>query len=378
MSQENLQSVELELDNNCYLCEGPLVEGACPAYNWHDAVHLKNREQLAAGIAPTKELPAREPSDTLPIHQCAVCGESLDADGITCTAINAMYHDDTNMPEPGSMEGLFDAKPLFHSHAEALNAPPISFLIDKFLQREGITGLAAPVRERKSIVALNVAHALLTGQKLFGHFTVVKKPWRVIYLCPEISLGPFMDRVKKIGLVDHVGGKFLCRTLSSPDNLELDDPELQRLLPHSVVILDTAIRFLSGDENSSSDIRAFADRLFALLRNGAEAVLMLHHSPKDMGDVMTLENAMRGSGDLGAFLCCAWGTRLQDPMDPYKSKSFLSNLKQRDFESQDFEVTCGADCCMQYVDTGLTVPNLAPRRAFKGNKDGRDAEALKS
>jgi len=63
------------------------------------------------------------------------------------------------------------------------NAPPISFLIDGFLQREGVTAIAGPVRERKSLIALNIAHALITGEKLFGHFEVVKKPTPVLYLC---------------------------------------------------------------------------------------------------------------------------------------------------------------------------------------------------
>ncbi len=94
--------------------------------------------------------------------------------------------------------------------------------------------------------------------------------------------------------------------------MSLSEPTLQEALPKSVVVLDTAIRFLDGDENSSAHIRAFADGILALLRGGAEAVLLLHHSPKDSGDTMTLENAMRGSGDMGAFLACCWGTRLQD------------------------------------------------------------------
>ncbi|MGH9497792.1 MAG: AAA family ATPase [Terriglobales bacterium] len=337
---------------------------------------MKNRDRVQAGKKPTNEPPkATYPTKTEP-YLCCVCGAPLDADGVNCSAINAPWHDETNTPPRGSMEGFFDSNHLFHSHSEALNAPPVSFLVTGFLQREGVTAIAAPVRERKSLIALNVAHALLTGQKLFDHFEVVRRPVRVIYLCPEVSLGPFMDRVKKIGLIDYVGGKFLCRTLSADGRLELDDPELQNVLPHSVVILDTAIRFLTGDENSSQDVRAFADTLFALLKHGAEAVIMLHHSPKDSGDFMSLENAMRGSGDLGALLCCCWGTKLQDPAEPYKSPSFMSNLKQRDFESQDFEVTCTPDCRMHYVDKGLTVPALAPRRTFRVNGDGRDAEAI--
>jgi hypothetical protein len=102
---------------------------------------------------------------------------------------------------------------------------------------------------------------------------------------------------------------------------------------------------------------------------------MLHHSPKDSGDSMTLENAMRGSGDMGAFLASCWGTKLQDPTDPYKSNSFITNLKQRDFESKDFEASCGEDCRMQIVGE-LGEARLAMRGGFKGNKDGKDDAAI--
>ncbi len=242
----------------------------------------------------------------------------------------------THLPMPKDTDPK-DWRELLHTKDEALNAPPVTFLIDGFLQREGVTAIAGPVRERKSLIALNLAHALLTGEKLFDHFAVVKKPERVLYLCPEVSLGPFTDRLKKIGLLDYVGESLFYRTLSADGHLTLNAPELQPALPGAVVILDTAIRFFEGDENSSQDVRAFADGIFALLQGGAESVVMLHHSPKDSGDVMTLENAMRGSGDMGAFLACCWGTRLQDPTHPYESASFMSNLKQRDFESKDFE-----------------------------------------
>ena len=226
------------------------------------------------------------------------------------------------------------------------------------------------------LIALNVVHALLTGEKLFDHFEIVKKPERVLYLCPEVSLGPFTDRLKKIGLLDYVGETLFYRTLSAEGHLGLNAPELRPALPGSVVILDTAIRFLEGDENASADVRAFADSIFALLRDGAEAVVMLHHSPKDMGDVMTLENAMRGSGDMGAFLCSCWGTHLQDVSKPYESPSFLSNLKQRDFESKDFEVTGGADCRLHIVgDPESRTVTLQTRRGRKGNADGKDEPA---
>ncbi|HSZ03071.1 MAG TPA: AAA family ATPase [Terriglobales bacterium] len=308
------------------------------------------------------------------VTTCMVCAAPLDAEW-NCTRIGSPVHHDMQ-EDYGFVDAEWYFSNMFHTLEETRNAPPVTFLIKGFLQREGVTAIAAPVRERKSLIALNIAHSLVTGEKLFGHFEVVGKPKRVIYLCPEVSLGPFVDRLRKIGLEEWVNNRFFYRTLSAEGHLRLNDPMFMETLPGSVVFLDTAIRFLDGDENSSKDVRAFADTIFALLKNGAEAVVLLHHSPKSTDDgMMTLENAMRGSGDMGAFLASCWGTRLQDPTDPYKSASFLSNLKQRDFESEDFEVTCGPDCRMHFVDKpGTTV--MQPRHRFKSNKDGRDAEAL--
>jgi hypothetical protein len=320
-------------------------------------------------------------------HNADVCVPPLDEEEVKAIAAHVAKYDVPEqmgevtisaVPTPAAPTEPVDWRTLFHSKDAMVNAPPITFLIKDYLMREGVTAIAAPVRERKSLIAINIAHALLTGEKLFDHFEVVHKPTRVLYLCPEVSLGPFTDRIKKLGLIEYVGETFFCRTLSADGHLPLSEPSLLPALPGAVVILDTAIRFLEGDENSSQDVRKFADSIFALLRNGAESVVMLHHSPKDAGDTMTLENAMRGSGDMGAFLACCWGTRLQDPAHPYESASFLSNLKQRDFESKDFDVLCSPDCRMHIVgNPALTVSTLAPRRRGNvANKDGRDEAAL--
>jgi ATP-dependent DNA ligase len=76
------------------------------------------------------------------------------------------------------------------------------------------------------------------------------------------------------------------------------------------------------------------------MKDGAASVLVLFHSPKGTKDAsdLTLENGMRGSGDLGAFVSSCWATRLQDPDAPWESASYLKNVKQRDYESDPFEV----------------------------------------
>ena len=97
------------------------------------------------------------------------------------------------------------------------------------------------------------------------------------------------------------------------------------------VFLDTAVRFMEGDKNTMQDQRKFANDLFALLRAGARSVIGLHHAPKNAlskATEMTLDNVLRGSGDIGAMAATVWGF---DKVDPVNSTVYVSNVKDRDF-----------------------------------------------
>ncbi len=123
------------------------------------------------------------------IETCLVCGAPISDDGKTCTAVNAPFHISKD-EKYGWVDQLWYQSGMFHTSAEAHNAPPVTFLIKDFLQREGVTALAAPVRERKSLIALNIAHALCTGEKLFGHFEVVRK---ILSGCSTFALKSALD-----------------------------------------------------------------------------------------------------------------------------------------------------------------------------------------
>lgn len=209
--------------------------------------------------------------------------------------------------------------------------PPV-FLIDGFLVQKSIAMLAGPVAQRKSIIALNIAHSLCTGEPLFGFFNVNGGHERVVYLCPEMGAASFVKRIKGMGLGDYIGKTLFVQTMSEqPTALD----ELDGELPGAVVLVDTITRFVDGDENSSADMRLFAKRVFRLANQGATVVL-LHHSKK--GSSGTLDDGLRGSSELAAFVDSCWVTELEDPKNPYESLSKMRNVKQRDFESDPFKL----------------------------------------
>jgi len=128
-----------------------------------------------------------------------------------------------------------------------------------------------------------------------------------------------------------------------------------------VLILDTATRFIKGDQNSAEDMSRFAQEIFRLRRLGA-TVLLLHHSVKGNSLTLTFDSAMRVSAELAALVTSRWATKLTDPEQPYQSPSLLANVKQRVFESKQFEVTSGPDCRVHIVGEAGQIKDIKKQK----------------
>jgi hypothetical protein len=241
----------------------------------------------------------------------------------------------------GKLEGLRegsggkDWRAIFHTYEESINAPPVKFAIAGFLQEAGITMIGGLAGHGKTLVMLNMTKSLLTGEPLFNYepFKVSELSQRVLYLIPECGLGPFVHRLKLFYLLDYVRDERLCyRTLNHKDSMAgLSDPRILGAARGADVFLDTAVRFMEGDENAASDQRQFAQVLFSLLRAGARTITGAHHAPKSLGkaDYLSLENVLRGSGDIGAQLATCWAIYQSDPTT---NEIVVRNVKPRDFE----------------------------------------------
>jgi AAA domain/DnaB-like helicase N terminal domain len=227
-----------------------------------------------------------------------------------------------------------DWRSIFHSADDFENAPPLRFAIENFLQEAGITLIGGLAGHGKTLLMLAMVRALLEAAPLFGHalFAVQQPAERVLYLIPESSIGPFKSRLQLFRMQEHIrSGRLLVRTLSSREQIKLDDARLLKAAQGADVFLDTAVRFMLGSENDVADTRPFADDLFRLLGAGARTIVGAHHSPKsfESADWMTLENLLRGSGDIGGMLCTCWGVR---QVDTERNQLYIQNVKPRDFQ----------------------------------------------
>jgi len=186
--------------------------------------------------------------------------------------------------------------------------------------------------------------SLLTGEPLFGHFPVRSLAEKAIFLTPEASMRPFFRRLKKLGLDQFIGKTLHVRTLTRGP-IALDDPGLLEDAKGADIFLDTLVRFNQGDENDASDVRQLSEKLFALQAAGARTIWASHHSVKtSTGDSeMTLENMVRGSGDLGAMISNCYALR---KIDPNKLTVFVQCVKRRDDEPTRPFIVEGVDLRM--------------------------------
>jgi hypothetical protein len=175
----------------------------------------------------------------------------------------------------------------------------------------------------KTWVLLLTVKALLTGEPLFGdsRLNVPRSSKRVIYLCPEAGRGSIVKRLKILGLMGYLWdpvtnptGRLYLRTLSKGAKLALDNTALLDLTKEADIFIDTAVRYLEGDENQSGDVKVLTENVLNLISVGARSVWVAHHAPKgfENASTMTLQNMFRGSGEFGAALTNAYGLCTED------------------------------------------------------------------
>ena len=225
-------------------------------------------------------------------------------------------------------------------------------MIIKGISPEGNNMLGAASGVGKTWFQLSQAKAICTGNPFMGAFEIPER-MKVLYLIPEAGDRGFRVRCEKMGIpVD--GTVFRCRTMRD-GILRLDDPLLKAALRdwRPVVFLDTAIRFAGfKDENSSAEnAGGLANLIFEMLKMGSPAVFSAHHSPKSTAEPdekkqklkeMSLENMLRGTGDIGAMCDCVWGLQPDDGgkesareyLDESRNltRLFAKCIKPRDFD----------------------------------------------
>lgn len=235
-----------------------------------------------------------------------------------------------------------------------LESGPIQMLIEGFMPW-GITGIGSLSGVAKTWFGLSLSKALTLGKPFLGVYHV-PQTHNVLYLIPEMGDRSFRNRAEKMGLPmnETHDPYFRCTTVKN-GRILLTDSSLQTCIKETkpVVFLDTLVRFnAASDENSAQqNTKLLANALFDFQTWGSPGVIFMHHSPKYAGtaESMNLENAFRGTGDLGAMCDAAYALghdkRKKDNgkdwdeeyLDESKrlTRALVKCVKPRDFEGPE-------------------------------------------
>jgi len=215
-----------------------------------------------------------------------------------------------------NLESSTSPEALFETFEEFKSAKPLRSLIENVFHADVCNVVGGLSGDGKTMILLAITRALLSYEPLFGYFSVLERAEKVIYLVPESARAPFFHRCRLFGIDRYIeSGRLLVRTLSKGPRIQLNDPRLLSAVKGTVVLIDTAVRFGTGDENDATCMsNGLASDIFNLIAAGAEAVGVAHHAPKsfEKDNRITLENILRGSGDFGAFVGAGFGIRQID------------------------------------------------------------------
>ena len=158
-------------------------------------------DELEAALLSINERRCDPPMDESEVRRIAqnVSKYKPAEEPIAVTIGGAQRAQDGAVTHDGEPSEPIDWRTRYMTAEQAANVKEPEFLIDGFLVKESIAMLAGPVAQRKSIIALNIAHALCTGAPLFGFFEVLARPERVVYLCPEMGANSFVKRINRLG-----------------------------------------------------------------------------------------------------------------------------------------------------------------------------------
>jgi RecA-family ATPase len=172
-------------------------------------------------------------------------------------------------------------------------APPE--LIPGFLPMSGTTLIAGPTNVGKSLLAIEIASAVTTGQPLWGHLKPVRRLQNVRYLLGEHQTRTIHELYHLTGLPMGKHGRIIgpdclpkTKAIVGKNGTDADvlDEYRKLLAGAELLIVDPLTAFVSGAnvENDNSAMRATVDALNLLgSENGAPVIVLGHFGKPQEG-----------------------------------------------------------------------------------------------
>lgn len=198
---------------------------------------------------------------------------------------------------------LLEYKPLTEILKQPITKPRMR--VEDFIPESGITYLASPPGEGKTMLAIYCSQCIASGRDFLGKKTIAGK---VIYFDSENGMICLYDRFKRISEGHNFTDEELQNiSISVYPYIRFDKDnkisfnlfnEFYNEFKPEVIIFDSLVRFMEGSENDAESCKKVFDFLRTWLKTKPNlTIIILHHLTKANQGGM---NALRGSSELAA------------------------------------------------------------------------------
>jgi hypothetical protein len=371
---KNVKVVDLQLPNT-----------ADDAYEF---VHQynKQREDLVALVKATQKLTSTDV--TVPERLNA-----LKLDAPSSTKNSEIYTSDADhVKKQAEIEHEFAGEPTTkQSQAKEAKPPktvnieawddiqdePVEWLIHGILPRKAFTALYGPPGSFKSFIALDMAEAIATGRPWMGN--QIEQQGAVLYICGE-GFGGMGARIKACQIHHSTPKGAPIYVIRHQLNLRSSAEDFNALMmavvqlvettgiEFQLLIIDTLARaFGGGNENDSDAMGSFITSMGKIQEFLACALMVLHHSGKDLAKGLRGHSSLLGAVD----------TQLEILRFEDQAKGIISLTKQKDgqdgirhgFEMVEIEISSSSLGFDPAVSLAVQASDEAVNQASKKAKN---------
>ena len=191
---------------------------------------------------------------------------------------------------------------------DSIKDEPVEWLVESIIPKRSFVALYAPPASYKSFISLDLAEAIATGRDWMGYR--IPKKGAVLYICGE-GHGGMGARVKACKIQNKSPDGANLYIIRAQLNLRSSPEDFAELLdaindliaeidePLEIIILDTLMRMSGGNfnENSSEDMGAFITQAGKLQEIFECALMVIHHSGKDVTKGLRGHSSLLGAVD---------------------------------------------------------------------------------
>jgi hypothetical protein len=277
-----------------------------------------------------------------------------------------------------------EAKPPKTVNIEAwddIQDEPVEWLIHGILPSKSFSALFGPPGSFKSFIALDMAEAIATGRPWMGN--QIEKQGAVLYICGE-GFGGMGARIKACQIHHSTPKGAPIYVIRHQLNLRSSAEDFNALMmavvqlvettgiEFQLLIIDTLARaFGGGNENDSDAMGSFITSMGKIQEFLACALMVLHHSGKDLAKGLRGHSSLLGAVD----------TQLEILRFEDQAKGIISLTKQKDgqdgirigFEMVEIEISSSSLGFDPAVSLAVQASDEAVNQASKRGKSNSGA-----